>query len=160
MYPGRLVPAVEEDLVRMTGRLDAEMPHLRAALRRALGLTSTAAEGHWRGRVVRIADARAELIDYRYGVVVTDPAYSRCERYQIIVPIDDADEFEPAPGDVVVGEVTWLAPIAPSMRRALVAISDVQSVFHPRDIDRWTGAVVDPVNLRRVDQALVELFGL
>lgn len=160
VYPARLVPAAEEDLVRMTGRLDAEMSHLRAALRRALGLASTATEAHWRGRVVRIAGVRAELIDYRYGVVVTEPAYSRHERYQIIVPIDDADEFEPAPGDIVVDKGDWFIPVAPPIRRALFAISDVQSVFHPRDIDHWTGAVVDPVSMRRVDQALVELFGL
>jgi hypothetical protein len=42
----------------------------------------------------------------------------------------------------------------------LAAISDVQSVFHPLEIERWTGVVVDGTTMERIDRALSDLFAL
>ena len=60
VYPSRLVPAVPENLLRMTGRLVEEMTQLRLVLREALGIGTGAARdedssscvGGWCGSAV------------------------------------------------------------------------------------------------------------
>jgi hypothetical protein len=165
VYLSRLVPARSESLLRMTGRLTDEMPRLRLLLRQALGLgTGTAsgsgADGGWRGRLVRLSNSRSESIGYEYAVVITEGRYSKRQRYQIVVPVDDLREFEPGPGDVTVTAGDWFRAITPEVTAVLVAIPDVQSVFHLHDIEEWTGAVVDEETMVKVEAALVELFAL
>jgi hypothetical protein len=166
VYASRLIPARSESLVRMTGRLIDEMPFLRQLLRQALGLGTGTAGGNrptaagWRGRVVRLGRVRAESIGYCYAIIVTEPTYSNRERYQIVVPVEDLDEFESGPGDLEVTHGEWIRAIAAWPRGALVAIADVQSVFHPSDVQGWTGAVVDETTMALIEAALIELFGL
>lgn len=165
VYLGRLVPARSKHLLRMTGQLLSEMPQLRRALREALGVGRTGSsppirDSGWRGRVARLAARRSEAIGFRHGIVVTEPLYSRCERYQIIVPIGSVDELTPEPGDLIVTNGDWLRSISPGGTEVLVAIADVQSVFHSADIDSWTGAVVDEATMKRIDAALIDLFDL
>jgi hypothetical protein len=92
--------------------------------------------------------------------VVTANGYSRRERYQIIVPVASIGELEPEPGDLIVDSGEWLQSISPGASELLVAIADVQSVFHSHDIDSWTGAVVDGEAMDSIEHALAELFGL
>lgn len=164
IYPSRLVRALPEDLLRMTGRLVAEMPELRQALGIALGLghaaTATSNAQGWRGRVVRFAPRRSAAIDYEFGIVVTEPAYSRRERYQLVIPVDDLDEFEAEPGDLVIEEPAWLPVQMTNWRGVLIAVPDLQAVFHPLDIDSWTGAVVDHATVEDIERGLMRLFGL
>jgi hypothetical protein len=163
VYPSRLVPATSENLQRMTGRLVEEMTQLRLVLREALGIGTGAApdeeSSSWRGRVVRLSRSRREAIGYGYAIVVTEPRYSSRQRYQTVVPIEDLREFEPGPGDVEVTRGDWFRSVS-SETGVLVAVPDVQSVFHSRDIDGWTGALVDDTTMERVDRALIELFDL
>ena len=160
VYPSRLVPARSESLLRMTGRLLDEMPQLRLLLHRALGVGTGTAGAGWRGKVVRLSSSRTATIGYEYAIVVTEGRYSERQRYQIIVPVDDLREFEPGPGDVEVTTGTWFGAIASELPGVLVAVPDVQAVFHPRDIEAWTGAVVDDTTMAKVEAALRELFGL
>jgi len=166
VYLSRLVPARSEYLLRMTGRLIDEMPQLRLLFGEALGVgTGTAAgagadRSSWRGRVVRLSGSRRESIGYEYAIVVTEPRYSGRQRYQVIVPIDDLGEFEPGPGDIAVTRGDWFHMIASELHGVLVAVPDIQSVFHPREIEEWTGAVVDSATMAEIEQALVELFEL
>ena len=99
------------------------------------------------------------MIGYGYAIVVTESRYSSRRRYQTIVPIEDLREFEPGPGDVEVTQGDWFRAVAPEAG-VLIAVPDVQSVFHPRDIDGWAGAVVDDTTMARVERALIELFDL
>jgi hypothetical protein len=166
VYLSRLVPAGSENLLRMTGRLIDEMPHLRLLLREALGVGKGIASevesdtGNWRGRVVRLGRSRRESIGYGYAIVVTEPRYSGRQRYQIIVPVEDLREFEPYPGDITVTRGDWFSAIASELPGVLIAVPDIQSVFHPREIDRWTGAVVDDTTMAEIESALIELFEL
>jgi hypothetical protein len=166
VYPSRLIPARSGDFQRMAGRIIDEMPELRLALRQALGLgtgssTGTgAAAGSWRGRVVSLAAEMEREIGFGYGIVVTEPAYSNRERYQLFVPIDSLAEFEPAAGDVVVPDPGWPTDLARSSNGMLIAVPEVQSAFHPTEVARWTGATADEGTMRRIDLALLELFGL
>ncbi|HEX6746067.1 MAG TPA: hypothetical protein VF092_02045 [Longimicrobium sp.] len=166
VYPGRLVPAVSEDFLRMVGRLIDEMPELRRLLRKALGfgtgtsLGQGSAAGSWRGRVVEIGAVLRQYIGYAHGVVLTEPEYSRQARYQVIVPIDDIRAFEPAADDLVITDAEWFRELDSEMPAALVAIADVQSVFHPAEIVGWTGVVVDDATIARIEAALAALFAL
>lgn len=114
----------------------------------------------WRGRVVRLTHACREAIGYGFGVVVTDPAYSRRERYQIIVPVASTGEFESEPRDLIVSGGDWLRAISPEASEVLAAIGYVQAVFHPLEIEGWTGYVVDDSTMNRIETALVERFDL
>jgi hypothetical protein len=166
VYLSRLVPARSEYLLRMTGRLIDEMPYLRKLIKQALGVgTGTAPRNdgdvsNWRGRVVRLSGSRRDSIGYEYAIVVTEPRYSGFQRYQIIVPVDDLSEFEPGPGDVAVTRGDWMRVIASELSGVLIAVPDVQSVFHPREIEDWTGAVVDDTTMLEVERALMDLFEL
>lgn len=160
VYASRLVQAAPRDFLRIAGRLDHEMPHLRALLARSLGLgtgASTRNQG-WRGRVVELSARRREIVGCGYGVVLTEEAYSRSRRYQLIVPMDDVRVFEPEPDDLVVSSPDWLRQIP--LTNALAVVADVQSVFHPLDIDSWTGAVVDDETLAEIETRLTKLFEL
>jgi hypothetical protein len=166
VYPSRLTPSASEDFLRMTGRLVDEMPHLRRLLRTALGFgTGTAnnpgaAAGSWRGRVVELSATRREAIGYERAVVLTDPAYSRRRRYQIIVPIEDPREFEAGTGDVEISAGAWFQRMDPDLPGAILAVADVQSVFHVHDITRWRGVVVDEPSMNLLETALTLLFSL
>ncbi|HEX8244077.1 MAG TPA: hypothetical protein VF541_11290 [Longimicrobium sp.] len=166
VYPGRLVPAASEDFLRMVGRLIDEMPELRRRLQAALGLgmgtvaRADAAAGSWRGKVVELSATRRALTGYARAVVLTDPEYSAQNRYQIIVPLEDPREFEAAPGDLEIQGGEWIRMIDPHLPGVLLAVADVQSVFHPVDIAGWNGAVVDDASMDLLERALVRLFAL
>jgi hypothetical protein len=160
VYLSRLVPVLSESLLRMTGRLIDEMPRLRLLLRQALGVGTGTDRAGWRGRLVRLKRSRSETIGYTYAIIVTEPRYSERERYQIVVPVDDLAIFESGPGDVTVTTGDWFRAITPELTGVIIAIPDVQSIFHLHDIEAWTGAVVDEATMAKVEAALVELFDL
>jgi hypothetical protein len=163
VYASRLAPAASRDFLRMTGHLTAEMPMLRRALVHALGFgTGTArggyAEGSWRGHVVRLASSRREHIGYDHGVIVTDPAYSNHLRYQLIIPVEDLSEYEATAGDVEITDGEWVRNLMPNSRGVLLAVADVQAVFHPTDIESDMGIVVDDLTMLQIEAALARLF--
>jgi len=164
VYASRLTPADSRDFLRMTGRLTGEMPNLRRALVHALGFgigTATGpgyAEGSWRGHIVRLAPSRSEHVGYDHGVIVTDPTYSNHRRYQLIVPLEDLSRYEAAAGDLEITDHGWTRLLGPNSRGVLLAIADVQAVFHPRDIQATTGIVIDHGTMRQIEAALARLF--
>ena len=166
IYPSRLIPARAEDFQRMAGRIIDEMPELRLALGYALGLgagssTGTGvASGSWRGRVVSLTEDMEREIGFRHGIIVTEPTYSDAERYQLFVPIDSLAEFEPRDGDLVITSPGWPMGLNHLSDGVLIAVSEVQSAFHPTELESWTGATADEVSMRQIDSALAELFGL
>lgn len=166
VYASRLVPTHSEDLLRMTGRLIDEMPRLRRLLREALGFGSNRRESaanlrvNWRGKVVRLTEEAVESIGCVYAIVVTEPGYSSHRRYQMIVPVFASDEFASAPGDLEIVGGEWVAAITSGSGGLLIATRYVQSVFHPLEIEGWTGAVVDDDTMGRIENALIEMFEL
>ncbi|HET7232451.1 MAG TPA: hypothetical protein VFJ16_20755 [Longimicrobium sp.] len=166
IYPSRLVAVAPVDFGRLAGRLTHHLPQVRELLATALGLGSGttvgfgAASFSWRGRVVLLSVGVSDSLGYRYGIVLTEATYSRSQRYQIIVPMDDLAHFQAEPGDIVRADLSWLSMVDPEMTAVLIGVADVQSVFHPVDIERWTGAVVDDGTLNDIEEALKKLFEL
>lgn len=163
VYPCRLVPAEPVDFLRRTGRLLHELPHLKRVQRIALGSgTGGAASGSssWRGKVVRLNESIREIIRYPFGVVLTEHHYSARRRYQIIVPLGNAAEILPDEGDLLVADVPWLSVLSPDLAEAVLSVSEIHSVFHPREIDSWTGAVIDDGTLGEIEVRLKDLFDL
>lgn len=101
VYPSRLVPAARSDLIRFKGRIIDEMAAIWRSLHAALGINAGTsgekgvAAGSWRGRIVRFSDAYARELECSSGVVVTEPGYSKAQRYQTIVPVLAPGEYEP-----------------------------------------------------------------
>ncbi len=166
IYPSRLVSVEEEDLVRFMGRVLDEMPAIRDLLRVALGLrTGTGratgkAAGSWRGAVVRLAPAIAAEGGYTYGLVVTEPQYCRRFRFQSIVPLIDASDIEPEPGEVHVTGAPWSADVGEGLGSAILSVPMITSVFHPREIVGMPMTFVDESTMSEVDAALIHLFDL
>jgi hypothetical protein len=162
--PCRLVSALSHDMVRMMGRVIDEMPHIRLVLHHALGLgTGTAdsgrAFGSFRGRVAVLSDSLAREIDCRFAIIVTEPVYSLAERYQLILPILNGEEYESEDGDVLVGHAPWLDQVQLGSG-AILPTRLIQSAFHPSDLAHTLPICVDEATISRIDSALVELFGL
>jgi hypothetical protein len=165
VYPSRLVPAAAEDFLRMTGRINEEMPRLRVLLREALGIgTGTALDGtsgaSWRGMVVRLSLVRRRSTGYEFGIVLTEHRYSARRRYQIIVPMENLAEFQPVKGDVVIADQVWCRTVSPVMAGAILAVGDIQSVFHQTDIESWTGATIEGSQLAELEAAIMRMFAL
>jgi hypothetical protein len=74
--------------------------------------------------------------------------------------MDDALKFQPEASDIVVTHRAWFHRVDATLARALIAVADIQSVFHPLDIEGWTGAVIDDTTLELIEGALMNLFEL
>lgn len=166
IYPSRLVSVAPADLVRFKGRIIDEMAAVRSRLHEALGIrTGTAAgrgaaAGSWRGHVVRFSDAFAREMGCDHGVVVTEPGYSRAQRYQIVVPLLNPEEFETHDTDLVVAGASWVSQVDADLRAAWLAVDMIQTVFHPTEIVRGSGVTVDEGTMAELDACLLDLFGL
>lgn len=167
IYLSRLVAAHVSDMREMMGRIIDEMGEIRSRLRLALGIgqgtaaASGPAAGSWRGCVVEMAQAYVVETGCRFAIVVTEPAYSHAQRFQTILPVYDGQEFDPEPReDIFVGDAAWLDVIGYRPGGAIIAVQQVQSVFQPDEIVRWTGAVVEEATMAEVDQFLLSIFGL
>lgn len=166
IYPSRLVPVGASSLTELKGRIIDEMAEIRARLRQALGIRAESAGGgdvgleSWRGRVVEFSDGFARELECRFGLIVTDPVYSSARRYQVIIPILDPEEFEAGERDLVAMGQPWMKSIDPALESVWLAVDLVQSVFHPFEIARWTGATVDEQTLAELDRHLLALFSL
>jgi hypothetical protein len=165
VMPCRLIPVISEDMQRMVGRIIDEMPAIKNELRRALGLgtgtrSTGAASGSLRGCVVELGDALAVESGVRFGVIVTEAGYSFARRYQLIVPILDATEYDAQPTDVVVTGTPWTAELRPRMGEVILAAGLIQTAFHPLDIARVSPVVVDEATIAQIDRTLVQVFRL
>lgn len=163
VYPSRLISYELGDLPERSGRLIRPLPLLRRTLAAALGLgTGVTKEpnrrgANRRGRIAQLADDASELLGTTTAVVVTEPAYSRTSRYQTLVPILSATEFEPADLDVVVRNPGWPGSDG-TIEDALLAVSLVASVFDPSVISGYRDHVLDSLAMRRLDEALRSHF--
>lgn len=119
-----------------------------------------AAAGSWRGRVVRFPDPFARELECSFGVVLTEPGSSSAQRYRPIVPLLDPGEYQPDDRDVVVPDPPWVRVIHPDLRGPWLAAGMIRSVFHPAEIDTWTGAAVDEAAMAEVERSLLHLFGV
>lgn len=166
VYPSCLNIAGVEDLRDHCGRVVDDMVPIRDCLRSALGLgTGTAtgtgrAAGSMRGQLVRVVDRLGESFDTPYAVVVTHPAYSHTRRYQLIIPIYDAEEIEPHDHDVEVESVQWLEAAGFPFTSAVLAVAFIQYAFHPTQIADQFGVTIDEPTMNQVDSALEYRFGL
>jgi hypothetical protein len=167
IYPARLVLAASEDLLRMTGRLDLELPQLRSVLRHALGIgTGTvpsdgrSEQSSWRGKVVRLTSAAQGAIGYKFALVLTEHRYSSHRRYQLVVPVGNRAEMETLDDDLVATGQDWLRVLDMESTGAILAVAEVQSLFHRDEIEGWTGAVIDDQTLNELEAALERLFEL
>jgi hypothetical protein len=166
IYPARLVLAAPGDFLRMTGRLVRELPRLYALLRVALGIgtgTGRLAPSNqlsWRGRVVRLGSRLRSEVGFTFAVVLTEHRYSANRRYQIVVPLESPGILDPVDTDLVVIGRNWLRVLDMEATGAILAVAEVQSVFHRDDIEGWTGALIDSVTLDALEKALQDLFGM
>jgi hypothetical protein len=153
VIPCRLVSIASEDMDYRTGRLSREMEPLRRVLHGALGIGR--GPGRLRGCIAELGAELAEEAGFDMGVIITEPDYSLARRYQLILPLLDATEYEAKPSDIVVSGKPWLADLGVG----IFAVELVQSAFHPIEVVR-TLTRVDDTTLARIDQALVRMFGL
>jgi hypothetical protein len=163
--PCRLVLAASEDMQRMAGRIIDEMPAIRNELRHALGLgmgtrAAGAASGSLRGCVVELGDALAAESGFRLAVIVTEAGYSLARRYQLLVPLLDAAEYESQSDDVVAIGTAWSGEIHPRLEAVLLAVRLIQTAFHSLEIARVLPVVVDDATIEEIDRALLRVFGL
>jgi hypothetical protein len=165
IYPSRLVSLAPDRLGAPAGRLIDEMPLIRAALRRALGLGTgvtrapNARGANRRGRVVELTPEMAREWEVRYGLVVTEPGYSRTGYQQTIVPLLD-DECEVRGLDLVLAADSRFLSLGPLYTRPILAVTMVSTVYQPDHIARYLDLVCDMDLMRQVDAALALHFGI
>jgi hypothetical protein len=165
VYPSRLVT---EDILRLgrpIGRVLDEMPAVRRELRSALGIglgtahTSGAALGSLRGQLIQLGPLLAEQLATRYAIVVANPIYARKQRYLNIVPLFDADEYEPASVDITCDRGPWADGLA-LPASVLVYVSAICSCYGSdrNHLDAVLGKVIDDESMHSIDDALVRHF--
>lgn len=159
-YPGRLVLCDVADLTQKVGVLPDELGQLQSELLRAIGFrtgvsksTGSAASGSFRGVVVRF---RADFVKYlgaEFGVIVSEPAYSRRELFQNFVPIFPSGEISATDGIVAV-EVEPLLTAPPVQMHAAACL--VQSMKQT-DIADVVGHMT-ATSMRALEDALAVRF--
>jgi hypothetical protein len=165
VYPSRLVSYASDAIGICAGRLVGEIPRIRASLRRALGIgTGVTHESNVvgsvrRGRLVELSADLAMDWGARYGLVVTEPGYSRSGFQQTIVPLLDED-CETRDLDVLVTDDWLLAGLGPGYRTAVLAVPMVSTLYQPEHVRRYLNVVVQPGLMLKVDELLTLHFGL
>ncbi|HEX8242232.1 MAG TPA: hypothetical protein VF541_02005 [Longimicrobium sp.] len=150
---------------RFMGTITRELPAVRRQLKRAIGLgTGTAASGmamgSLRGVVANLSPQLAVECGSRFAVIVTEPAYSLSQRYQLILPLVDATEYEQEDYDVVVIGKEWTQRVSYGLTTVLMSPKHIQAAFHPIDLASVLPAIVDENTIHEIDIALTRLFGL
>lgn len=170
-YPARLRAPASDEVGSRVGHAEGAEERIRAAFRNALGIGSgpgrrTAPDEPERGRVVRLTDeAEAHLDGARFAVLVTSDEYARVRRYQQLIPIYDSAEFEPQHGDLE-SDAEWVQALPGTMGTAILAVpglftgSEHRRPFNPGQIAGFTIVTVDADTLRRIDESLVDTFGV
>ena len=165
VYPSRLVTEEILRLGRPVGRVLDEMPAVRRELRSALGIglgtahTPGAALGSLRGQLIQLGPLLAEQLATRYAIVVANPTYARKQRYLNIVPLFDADEYEPASVDITCDRGPWAEGLA-LPASVLVCVSAICSCYglDPNHLDAILGKVIDAETMQSIDDALMRHF--
>jgi hypothetical protein len=167
VYPNRLVSVDAGDLLEPVGKVVDELVEIRDRLRTALGLGTGRgagrgeAAGSWRGQIVVFQPPYADGLDTPFGLVVTEPRYSREERFQLIVPIHDADEVEEVENDLIVeGHTDELRRLGIPYTRLLLATSFIESVFHSQAFERSSLVFLPDAVMADVDLRLTLLFSI
>ncbi|MDX2206752.1 MAG: hypothetical protein SFU57_03845 [Gemmatimonadales bacterium] len=165
VYPSRLVAVNPDDLDTPVGRVIDEMPLIRTALRKALGLgTGTAvsggqASGSHRGHFVVLSNELSTELGASLAVIMTEPIYSIQERFQIVIPVLSGAEYEYGELDVPIleGTAQWLAQVDKKYENAFFWTEAVFSLFHHREIRQYSKLPLDEGTLRDLERAL-EIF--
>jgi len=165
VYTSRLVPVARRHLNEPTGDTGKCWEKIRESLVRALGLgKGTAlrgeAKGSLRGCVVELSYPIAKLVYTHFAAVLTEPDYSKKQRYQVVVPLY-ADPGKLQDGDLVIEGEAWLSALSrggvpPS--KLLVDPSLMLSVFHRTEVSRPLPAVVDSVSMAAIEDRLRKHF--
>jgi hypothetical protein len=165
VYPSRLLSYASDAISGSAGRIVDEMPEIRIRLTRALGLgTRVTSEGNVpgsnrRGRIVELSPDLAEEWAVRYGLVVTEPGYSRSGYQQTIIPVlDEGCEIRDL--DVPLADPWWLQSLGVGYRTAILAVPMVTTVYAPEHIRRYLDLVLHQDSMLLVDEALRTHFGL
>lgn len=165
-YPAALALLDAGALPAPAGYLGRSLPTLRTALRTALGiergscLGSASPAGSRRGRLVVLARPVAGQLGSSLAVILTEPAYSREKRYQIIVPILPEPRGQPGKYDLSVSERTWFGAFNRPAKSALIPTNLTVSIWHVQAITRETPYVIDDDTLAAVDRRLCDYFSL
>jgi hypothetical protein len=160
VYPSRIVSVDPECLEEPEGKVIDELPLIRTALSEALGLgTGTSngrgpAAGSWRGRIVRLKPTIAEEVGGMLAVIVSDPEYSKAERYQNVVPILSFDEYEALDSDVEIADTSLLEKVDKSLHRAFLWTRAVFAVFQPTEVEVSSLVTIDEATIAELDESL------
>lgn len=165
VYPSRLISSLERTLGASAGTLDEELPALRDSLTRALGLgtgvtrESNVPGANRRGRLVELTQELADEWEVRYGVIVTEPEYSRFGYQQTLVPLLD-DSFESTPLDLPLRETAWLKQLEQEYHNGFLAVPMVSTAFLPSYIAGFMDMVIPAELMEDLDRALRAYFQL
>lgn len=166
VYPSRIVAVNPEDLGEPVGRVIDEMPAIRSALRRAIGLgTGTsmsdgAASGSHRGHFLVLSDELSAELEASLAVILTEPTYSNQERFQIVVPVLSEQEYEIGDLDVPIqaGTSQWLMQVDKKYEKSFFWTEAVFSLFHHREVRQYSKLAVDEGTLRELERSLEIYF--
>ena len=95
-----------------------------------------------------------------FAIIVSDPVYSKAERYQNVVPILSARNHEPQDRDVLIADTTWLRQADPDLEEAFLWTEAVFAVFQPHEIESYTELTLDDASLAELETALSIYFEL
>lgn len=166
VYPGIVASVDQADLTDCAGAVGpAHWSRIRDKFRKGLGI-GTGIRGDpgvhgdsWRGVVVRVAEDFENDSGFRYGVIVTEHAFSAKQEWQTLVPVLDAATTDAIPPEFVEDVSRLLVREKGAFKHGLFAAELMSSVFHRADIAAVI-TMVEPSTMRRIDEMLVQYFAL
>jgi hypothetical protein len=166
-YPSRLLTFAIVDLPPPSGRIVDELPPIRQALQGALGIGHGVTRernvrgANRRGRIAKYAPSIAEELGAVFGLVITEPGYSRAALQQTTVPILDASEYDMGPGDVLIDTASarWVPRVFNKATSLILAVPMITSVYERDSLVQYSEHVISESTMREVEAALGVHFG-
>jgi mRNA-degrading endonuclease toxin of MazEF toxin-antitoxin module len=160
-YPGRLAVCFVSDLTVQRGVLMDELPALQTALLRAIGFRAGVsrsvgmpASGSYRGVVVRFT---AEFVDFcgvEFGLIVSEPKYSRETMFQNFVPLMHEAELADPNSHLRIS----VQPLLKSAPASMMAVTRMVQSCHHRFAVASTVGHVDAETMKAVEDELAVRF--
>lgn len=165
-YPGVLFQVDYGQLPPYRGSLGFLLAEFKRSLTQALGigtgncLRPGVPWGSLRGRIVRLERETALDLRSAYAVLLTQHAYSRQKRYQLLIPLFRTDLFAPSEPRLRVFAKEWSRVFRDPATDVIVPVHLIQSVWHSADIVAETPYVIDEETLHRIEAELCARFEL
>ena len=166
IYASRLLPWRSDRLATSIDVATRHLAGIRARTKEALGIgdgiydPAARPETH-RGKLARLTPAASELLRFRWGVVLTSHAYSRENRWQVLLPVFGPASRPHLHDHRIDSARPWIHAINAQWNAAVLSVTLIVSVSQlDEQIDQILDTTIDEADLHEAERLMSIRLGL